>query len=52
MHRGLSRCGHGPVTSSLPVVFSEYGIAQPQSMVVLSVEDRGTMAFQVHLSRA
>jgi polyisoprenoid-binding protein YceI len=40
------------VVGSLPIVFADYGIATPQSMVVLSVEDHGTMEFQVHFSRA
>ena len=40
------------VVGSLPVVFADYGIAQPSSMIVLSVEDHGTMEFQVHFSRA
>lgn len=39
------------VVGSLPIVFADYGIATPQSMIVLSVEDRGTMEFQVHFSR-
>jgi polyisoprenoid-binding protein YceI len=40
------------VVGSLPIAFADYGIAKPQSMVVLSVEDNGTMEFQVHFSRA
>jgi polyisoprenoid-binding protein YceI len=40
------------VAGSLPIVFADFGIAKPQSMVVLSVEDRGTMELQLHLTRA
>lgn len=40
------------VAGSLTIAFSDYGIQQPQSMLVLSVEDHGTMEFQVHFTRA
>jgi polyisoprenoid-binding protein YceI len=40
------------VVGSLPIVFADYGIAKPQAMIVLSVEDNGTMEFQVHFTRA
>jgi polyisoprenoid-binding protein YceI len=40
------------VAGSLPIVFADFGIQQPQAMVVLSVEDHGTLEFQVHLSRS
>lgn len=40
------------VVGSLPVAFTDYAIEKPQSMVVLTVEDNGTLEFQVHFSRA
>jgi polyisoprenoid-binding protein YceI len=39
------------VVGSLPIAFADYGIAKPQSMIVLSVEDNGVMEFQLHFSR-
>ena len=35
------------VTGSLPVVFADYGIEKPSSFVVLSIDDHGTMEFQL-----
>jgi len=35
------------VAGSLPIVFSDYGIAKPNSFSVLSVDDHGTM--ELHL---
>lgn len=35
------------VTGSLPVKFADYGVSAPNSFVVLSVDDLGTMEFQL-----
>jgi polyisoprenoid-binding protein YceI len=35
------------VTGSLPILFADYGIAKPNSFVVLSIDDHGTMEFQL-----
>lgn len=40
------------VVGSLEVVFADYGIARPRSTLVLSVEDRGVMEFQLTFRRA
>jgi polyisoprenoid-binding protein YceI len=40
------------VTGSTEILFSEYGISQPQSFVVLSVDDSGVMEFQLHLTKS
>jgi polyisoprenoid-binding protein YceI len=40
------------VVGSLPIVFADYGISSPQSMLVLSVDDHGTMELQLHFTRA
>ena len=40
------------VTGSIDVVFADYGMEKPQSFIVLSVDDRGTMEFQLHFTRA
>jgi polyisoprenoid-binding protein YceI len=40
------------VAGSLPIQFADYGIQSPQGMIVLSVEDHGTLELQVHFSRA
>ena len=40
------------VVGSLPIQFADYDIAQPQSMMVLSVEDHGVMELRLLLSRA
>ena len=34
------------VTGSLPVKFADYGVSAPNSFVVLSVDDHGTMEFR------
>ncbi len=39
------------VTGSIAIVFADYGIQRPTSMVVLSIADRGTMEFQLHFTR-
>lgn len=39
------------VAGSLPIVFADYGIQKPQSMMVLSVEDNGIMELQLQLTR-
>ena len=39
------------VVGSIPVVFSDYGIDPPVAIVLLSVEDNGTMEFQLILTR-
>jgi len=35
------------VTGSLPIAFADYGIEKPSSFVVLSIDDHGTMEFQL-----
>ena len=40
------------VAGSLPILFSDYGIQQPRSMIVLSVEDHGTLELQLHFTRS
>jgi polyisoprenoid-binding protein YceI len=40
------------VVGSTPIVFADYGIAQPRAMVVLSVDDHGLMEFQLLFERA
>jgi polyisoprenoid-binding protein YceI len=40
------------VAGSLPIQFADYNIAQPQGMIVLSVEDHGTLELQLHFTRA
>ncbi len=39
------------VVGSLPVLFADYGIAQPRSPILVSVEDNGVMEFQLVLAR-
>jgi len=48
-----ARLENGVVTvvGSLPVLFSDYGMQKPQAMIVLSVEDNGTMEFQLQFTR-
>lgn len=48
---GILRDGVVTLTASLEIVFADYGIAQPRSMIVLSVEDRGTLEIQLQLTR-
>jgi polyisoprenoid-binding protein YceI len=40
------------VAGSLPIQFADYNIAQPQGMIVLSVEDHGTLELQLHFTKA
>ena len=40
------------VTGSLPIKFADYGIPKPNSFVVLSIADEGTMEFQVFFKKA
>jgi polyisoprenoid-binding protein YceI len=40
------------VVGSLPIVFADYGMQKPQAMIVLSVEDNGTMEFQLQFTKA
>lgn len=39
------------VAGSIDIVFADYGIAQPTSFLVLSIEDHGTMELQLHFRR-
>ena len=39
------------VTGSIDIVFADYGISQPTSFLVLSIEDHGTMELQLHFRR-
>jgi polyisoprenoid-binding protein YceI len=38
------------VAGSLPIAFADYAIAKPESMMVLSVEDAGTLEVQLQLT--
>jgi polyisoprenoid-binding protein YceI len=40
------------VGGSLPITFSDWSIQKPQAMIVLSVDDHGTMEVQLHLTRS
>lgn len=40
------------VVGSLPVVFADYGVEAPSSVVVVSVEDNGIIEFQLYLARS
>ena len=40
------------VVGSLPVLFGDYGIPTPESMRVLSIDENGTMEFQLHFTKA
>jgi polyisoprenoid-binding protein YceI len=40
------------VTGSIEVQFADYDIEQPTSMLVLSIEDHGTIEFQLHFRHA
>jgi polyisoprenoid-binding protein YceI len=40
------------VVGSLPIQFADYNIASPQGMIVLSIEDHGTLELQLHFARA
>jgi polyisoprenoid-binding protein YceI len=48
-----ARLADGVVTvaGSIPIAFSDFGIAKPQSMMVLSVEDNGVMEVSLQLTR-
>jgi polyisoprenoid-binding protein YceI len=39
------------VTGSIDVVFADYGISRPNSFMVLSIADHGTMEFQLQLTK-
>ncbi len=39
------------VAGSVAIQFADYGIDQPSSFIVLSVEDHGTMEFQLHFRK-
>jgi polyisoprenoid-binding protein YceI len=39
------------VAGSIDIAFADYGIAQPQSMMVLSIDDHGTMELQLHFTK-
>ncbi len=49
-----ARLANGVVTvvGSLPIAFADYNINPPQSFLVLSVEDTGTLELQLQLTRA
>jgi polyisoprenoid-binding protein YceI len=40
------------VVGSLPIQFADYDITSPQGMIVLSIEDHGTLELQLHFARA
>jgi polyisoprenoid-binding protein YceI len=39
------------VTGSIDILFADYGIEQPTSFVILSIEDHGTMELKLHFRR-
>ena len=39
------------VTGSIEIIFADYGISQPNSFMVLSIDDSGIMEFQLQLTR-
>jgi polyisoprenoid-binding protein YceI len=39
------------VAGALPIVFADYAIAKPEAMIVLSVEDGGTLEVQLQLTK-
>jgi polyisoprenoid-binding protein YceI/nitrate reductase NapE component len=39
------------ISGSLPIVFADYGIEKPNSFMVLSIADEGTMELQLFLTR-
>ena len=39
------------VTGALPIVFADYGIEAPNSFVVVSIEDHGTMELQLFFTK-
>jgi len=41
-----------PSSRSLDIAFADHGIAPPQSLVVLSVDDHGILELQLFLTRA
>lgn len=50
--KGQLAGGRVVVIGSLEIVFADYGIEQPRAILVLSVEDRGVMEFQLVFERA
>jgi polyisoprenoid-binding protein YceI len=42
---------HVTVTGSTDIVFADYGMDRPQSFMVLSIADNGTMEFQLQLAK-
>ena len=40
------------VVGSLPIAFGDYGMTAPESMRVLSIDDNGTMEFQLQFAQA
>jgi polyisoprenoid-binding protein YceI len=49
-----ARLANGVVTvvGSLPIAFGEYGMTAPESMRVLSIDENGTMEFQLQFTKA
>ena len=39
------------VVGSLPISFADYGIVPPHALIVLAVDDHGTMELQLHFTR-
>jgi polyisoprenoid-binding protein YceI len=40
------------VTGSLPIAFADYGIQKPNSFIVLSIADQGTMELQLFFTKS
>jgi polyisoprenoid-binding protein YceI len=49
-----ARLADGVVTvvGTLPIAFGDYGMTAPESMRVLSIDENGTMEFQLHFTQA
>jgi polyisoprenoid-binding protein YceI len=49
-----ARVADGVVTvvGSLPIAFGDFGMTAPESMRVLSIDENGTMEFQLHFTQA
>ena len=40
------------ISGSLPIVFADYGIEKPNSFMVLTIADSGTMELQLFFTKA
>jgi polyisoprenoid-binding protein YceI len=44
--------GQIALAGSIDIVFSDYGVAVPQSQIVLSVDNHGTLELQLQLQKS